>query len=254
LSAATVTSVGGGYGVAPLVFIAPPPPAANNANGVGGIQAHAYAVIASGTVSAVTYTNPGAGYPSVPKMVIVPSPFDPNLATGITAATVTCSIVGSGSITGALCTNSGSPITPPTAITLTPSGAGSQCTIVPIMCQTTTTVSLVGTGTGLGVQPFITSFGGIPSTGTITTSPEFNHTYWIPRPLQASPTITGVGSVTGQIATIIDGGLFMGIPTGAEILGSAGGGPAVGGGSIVGNSVVLTMGTTQDWVQLQAAP
>ncbi len=254
LSAATVTSTGGGYGVAPLVFIAPPPPAANNANGVGGIQAHAYAVIASGTVSAVTYTNPGAGYPSAPKMVIVPSPFDPNLSTGITAATVSASIIGSGSITGVLCTNSGSPISPPTAITLTPSGAGSQATVVPIMCQTTTSVSLIGTGIGVGTGAGITSTGGAPSTGTITTSPQFNHTYWIPRPLQAAGTITGVGSVTAQVATIIDGGLFMGIPTGVQLIGSAGGGPAAGGGSIVGNTITLSMGTVQDWIQIQQAP
>jgi hypothetical protein len=250
--------VGGGYGIAPLVFIAPPPPAANNANGVGGIQAHAYAVIASGTVSGVTYTNPGAGYPSTPKMVIVPSPFDPNLATGITAATVTASIIGSGSITGVLCTNSGAPIAP-TAITLTPTGAGSQCTVVPIMCQCVTAVTITGSGTGLGAA-VITTGGGAPSHGTVTTSPAYNNTNWIPRPAQISPSITGTGSlaaqlitVGGAVGTIIDGGLFMGTPTPVILLGSQAG-TSAGAGTIIGSTIAITMGSTQDWVQIQQAP
>jgi len=250
LGSASITSAGAGYGVAPLVFIPPPPPAANNSNGVGGIQAAGYAVIASGTVSAFTLTNPGAGYPSAPKVVVVPSPFDPNLATGITAATITVLTTGSGSITGALCTNSGAPISNPANITLTVAGAGSNATIVPIMCQCVTAVSLSGTGTGLGtVAGLITSVGGAPSVGTIVNSPEFNHTAWIPRPLQAQYAITNAGTAAAQVGTIIDGGLFMGIPTAIQLAGPmAGQGQA---GSIVGSTIALTMGSTPDWIQIQ---
>jgi hypothetical protein len=249
LGTASVTSVGAGYGVAPLVFIPPPPPAPNNANGVGGKQASGYAAISSGTVSGFTFTNPGAGYPSAPKLVVVPSPFDPNLATGITAATITCSVVGSGSITGILCTNSGAPLANPANITLTVAGAGTNATVAPFVMQTTTTVSLAGTGTGMGtLGSLITSVGGAPSVGTITNSPEFNHTYWIPRPLQALGAQTvGLGTIAAQLATIIDGGLFLGTPTAIQAAGSQAGTP-------VGNTITLTMGSTPDWFQIQPAP
>jgi hypothetical protein len=251
LGSATVTSAGAGYGVAPLVFIPPPPPAANNANGVGGIQAAGWAAISGGTITGFTFTNPGAGYPSAPRVVVVPSPFDPNLATGITAATITVQTVGSASLTGVLCTNSGAPITP-TAITLAISGAGTNATCVPIMCQCVTTVSLSGTGTGLGtVAGLITTVGGYPSVGTITNSPEFNETAWIPRPAQVSYAITNAGTAAAQVATIIDGGLFMGIPTPIQLPGAMAGGPAAGAGSIVGSSIALTMGSQKDWVHIQ---
>jgi hypothetical protein len=248
-STIVTANAGAGYGVAPLVFIPPPPPASNNANGVGGVQAHGFASITNGTISSFSFTNPGAGYPTIPKAVVVPSPFDPNLSTGITAGTITFSIVGSGSICAILCTNSGAPIANPANITLGLSGVGSQATIAPFMMQTTTTVSLAGTGTGWGtLGALITTVGGNPSTGTITTSPEFNHTYWIPRPLQALGANTvGLGTIAAQTATIIDGGLFLGTPTAIQSAGSQAGTP-------VGNTITLTMGSTPDWVQIQAAP
>ena len=52
----------------------------------------------------------------------------------------------------------------------------------------------------------------------------------------ATVTVTGSGSVAGQVATIIDGGLFEGTPTGSIP---------------VGSTLALTMGTTQDIVVLQ---
>lgn len=251
--AGSVSSAGAGYGVAPLLFITPPPPASNNANGVGGVQATGALTIASGTISGLTIINPGCGYPSAPKGVVVPSPFDPNLATGITAGTVVFSVVGSGSITGALVTNNGSAITP-TAITLTLAGAGSNATLVPNVMQCVTAVSTSGTGTGIGGAGGVTSVGGAPSVGTITNSPEFNHTAWIPRPLQSQLTIGGTGSVAAQVGTIIDGGLFMSAPSPILQVGSAAGGPAGGAGSVVGPTIALTMGSQYDWIQIQAAP
>jgi len=251
----TLTSNGAGYGVAPLVFIPPPPPAATNANGVGGIQATAYAVIASGTVSAITFTNPGAGYPTAPIGVIVPSPFDPNLSTGITAATVTFSLTGSGSITGALCTNNGVALSNPANITLTVVGAGTQATIVPNVMQAITQCSISGAGTGLGSAVAVTSSGGSASVGTIVNSPEYNQIAFRPRQAQITLTVTATGSVTvNQLGTIIDGGLFLNKPNPQLILGSAAGGPAAGGGSVVGPTIVFTMGGVNDLVQIQPAP
>jgi len=250
LAVLSITSIGAGYGVEPLVFIPPPPPAANNANGVGGIQASAYAVIASGTVSAITFTNPGAGYPVAPIGVIVPSPFDPNLSTGITAATVTFSLVASGSITGVLCTNNGATLTSPTAITLTVNGAGTQATIVPNVMQTIITASLAGTGLGQGtVTGMVTSTGGAPSVGTITNSPEYNHLAFRPRQAQITSAITAGGTIAAQLGTIIDGGLFMSTPTPIQLGGGFG-----AAGSVVNNTITFTMGGVPDFVQIQPAP
>lgn len=251
LSGGTLTANGAGYGVAPLVFIDPPPSAANNTNGVGGIQASGYCTISSGTISGFTFTNPGAGYPSAPAAVIVPSPFDPNLATGITAGTITFSLTGSGSITGALCTNSGAPLANPANITLTVSGAGTNATVTPIVPRTTTAVSLTGTGTGWGTTTgMITSVGGAPPTGTITNSPEFLGIGFKPRPLQSSVAITNAGTVAAQVGTIIDGGMFYGTPTPIQLPGQQAGAT----GSIAGSTIAFTMGSVNDIAVIQQAP
>ena len=253
LSFASVVTAnaGAGYGVAPLVFIPPPPAAANNPNGVGGIPASGYVVIASGTVSGFTFTNPGAGYPTAPTPVLVPSPFDPNLATGITAATLSFSLVGSGSICGVLCTNNGSPIVPPTAITLTVSGAGSQGTITPVMMQTIQSMTVSGGGTGYGtVAALLTTVGGAPPAGTITNGPDYNNLAFKPRPAQVSLAITGTGTIAAQTGTIVDGGLFEAAPTPVVI----GGAQAGAAGSIAGPTVVFTMGTRPDIAVIQTAP
>lgn len=247
----TLTANGAGYGVAPLVFIDPPPAAANNANGVGGIQASGYCVIANGTVSGFTFTNPGAGYPSAPNAVVVPSPFDPNLSTGITAATITFSLTGSGSITGVRCTNSGAPLSNPANITLTVSGVGTNATVTPIIPRTTTTVSLTGTGLGWGTTTgLITSVGGAPPTGTVTNSPDFLGIGYKPRPLQASVAVTNLGTVANQVGTIIDGGMFYNTPTPVQLPGAQAG----QSGSIVGSTIALTMGSTNDIAVIQQAP
>jgi len=244
LGNATVTAAGAGYGVAPLVFIPPPPNNETNPNGIGGIQASGWAAIASGTVSGFTFNNPGAGYPTAPTVVVVPSPFDPNLATGITAATITVQTVGSGSITAVICTNNGNTLTPGN-LTLTPAGVGSNATIAPVFMMTTTAVSLSGTGTGWGtLGAGVTSTGGAPSVGTITNGPDFLHLTFKPRPLQATTTVTALGTVAAQLATIIDGGLFEGTPQPSQQAGGAAGTP-------VGSTIALTMGTTQDIFVIQ---
>lgn len=244
LGNATVTAAGAGYGVAPLVFIPPPPNNEVNPNGLGGVQASGYAVISGGTVSGFTFNNPGAGYPSAPKIVVVPSPFDPNLATGITAATITVQTVGAGSITAVLCTNNGNTLVPGN-LTLTPAGVGSNATIAPVFMMTCTTASLSGTGTGFGtLGAGLTSTGGAPSVGTITNGPDFLHLTFKPRPLQATTAVTALGTVAAQLATIIDGGLFEGTPQPSQLAGGAAGTP-------VGNTIALTMGTTQDIICMQ---
>lgn len=262
MSTATIVTAnaGAGYGVAPMVFIPAPPPAANNANGIGGVQATGYASISGGTVSGFTFTNPGAGYPTAPVVVVLPNPTDPNINTGITAATITMSLVGSGSITGVLCTNPGAPLSTPNNITLTVSGAGTNATVSAVMMQTVVSASITGgsTITGASVSALLTSAGGYPlsagpatpAIGTITNGPTSLLLGGRPRPLQALLTVGAAGTIAAQNATIYDGGLFFSPPTAivafnpiliASVF-----------GSITGQSTLaLVMGSRADIITMQ---
>lgn len=249
----TVASAGAGYGLPPLVMIPAPPNAANNANGVGGIQASAYAVLSSGTVSTISFTNPGAGYPSAPIGVIVPDPADPNINVGITQATVTFSLGGSGSITGALVTNNGSPLPDGSMsnVTVTIGGAGSGATLAANVMQTVKAGSVVGTGLGYGtVAALMTSVGGAGNGGTITNSPEFLGLGFRPRPAQVSLAVTGGGTIAAQTGTIIDGGLFLSAPN--VIVATN---PLPGANvTISGATMSFVMGSRPDVITVQPAP
>ena len=250
----TLAAVGAGYGVPPILYVAPPPPAANNANGVGGIPASGYCVITSGTVTAITLTNQGSGYQSAPVGVIVPSPFDPNLSSGITAASVVFSLTGTGSITGVLCTNNGASLVP-NALTLTPAGVGTNATLSPVFLQTVTAVSTSGTGTGWGtVSALCTSTGGAPSAGSLTLNPDYLGIGFKVRPLQCTLALTNQGTIAAQVGTIVDGGLFESKPTPILAPGEWAGGPAIGAGSIVGPTVTFSVGGIVDIAVIQPAP
>lgn len=237
-----VPSKGAGYGIAPLVFIPPPPGPINNSNGVGGVPAAGYATIASGTISGFSFTNPGAGYPSAPTPVVLPSPFDPNLSTGITNGSIAFSLTGSGSVCAVLCTNPGAPLANPANFTLTINGAGSGATCTPNVLQTVTAASVSGVGTGFGASTTVlmTTVGGIPGTGTITNNPDGLKLGWLPRPAQIGVTTNAGGTLTAQVGTIYDGGLFLGTP--AAFVGTT------------NATIALTMGSTPDNVVLQPAP
>jgi hypothetical protein len=245
---------GAGYGVPPILIIPAPPPPANNANGVGGIQASGYAGISSGTISTIVITNPGAGYPTAPtNIVLLPNPTDPNIATGITLGTVSFSLTGSGSVVGALCTNPGNPISNPANITLTVAGAGTNATVIPAMLQTITACSLVGTSTlNLTTGVAVTSQGGGYSLGTLTNSPEYLGLRFLPRQAQISLVSTGGGTIAAQVGTLIDSGVFASPPS--PILQTL---PTTVGvyGSVTGSStIVFTMGSRPDTAIIQPAP
>ena len=110
-------------------FIPPPPPAANNTNGVGGIPASGYCGIASGTISGFTFTNPGAGYPVAPTAGRRTFAVRSESVDRHHGGHDRFQLDAAGAITGVLCTNNGSPIVPPTAITLAIAGAGTGATI-----------------------------------------------------------------------------------------------------------------------------
>ena len=253
----TVISAGAGYGIAPEVFLPAPPGPANNSSGVGGIQASAWANITSGTLtlaSGVSMNNPGAGYNSPCTVVLLPCPTDPNLSSGITAATVIFSLTGSGSITGALCTNPGVPITPAN-ITLTVAGAGTQGTVVANVMQTVTAASVSGAGSGYGtISALLTTVGGAPAAGTIVNSPEYLGLAFRPRPAQIGLAVTAAanGTLATQVGTIYDGGLFLTNSAPGFVLQTT---PITATTvAVVGATIALTMGSRHDIVTLQPAP
>lgn len=255
-SGGTMTAVGAGYGIAPIVMIPPPPPASNNPNGVGGNAASAYTAIGSGTVSGFTFTAVGSGYPTAPIGVIVPSPFDPNLATGITAATVTFSLTNSGAITGAFCTNPGTPLASPSGITLAVSGAGTNATLVANVLSSITAATVSGAGSGYGtLQALLTTIGGAPSLGSVTNA-ELNGLSWRPRPAQIGLAVSAAanGTIAAQNGTIYDGGLFLQSGVAAPnyvVLTSP---TTATTQAYVAATIALTCGTRADIITLQQAP
>jgi hypothetical protein len=245
----SVASVGGGYGIAPILFIPQPPGPSGNANGIGGVAASGYVGISSGTVvlTGVTFVNQGAGYPSAPANVaLLPVPTDPNISTGITLATCAFSLTNAGLITEVLCTNPGVPITP-TAITLAVTGAGVTATVSAVVMQTITaaTVSGPGIGYGTGNTP-VFAVGGVPSQGTITQTPNFKYLSWFPRPVNIGITGANTSVSAGAPGVIYDGGLFLAAPSAAWPM-------AVGAAGTVG-TVAFVMGSVPDIAVLQPAP
>lgn len=251
----SIIANGAGYGIAPEVFIPAPPPGNVNANGVGGITAHAVATISSGTVSTISFTNPGAGYPSGVTVVLLPCPTDPNLSTGITNATVAFTLTGSGSLTGALCTNPGAPLSNPNQFTLTVAGAGTQATVVGNVLQTVTAASVSGFGLGYGtVSALLTTVGGVPNAGTITNNPDALGLAWRPRPAQIGLAVTAAtGSLATQVGSIYDGGMFLTSAAPSFVIATQ---PVTSGSlvSLTAGTIALTMGSRPDVATLQPAP
>jgi hypothetical protein len=247
-----VPTRGAGYGIAPIVLIPPPPPAANNANGVGGIQASAYAVLAAnGSISAISITNPGAGYPSAPVVAVVPSPFDPNLSVGITAASVSFSLTGSGSICGVLTTNNGAPLANGSlaSVTLTIGGAGTGGSLTAVVMQTVVSASVSGFGVGYGTAEFgLTTLGGVPPASAITNSPDALRLTWQPRQAQVGFTSANTSVSVGTAGVVYDGGLFLGAPT-LMLADPAG----IASPSTVA-TIAVVMGSRPDIATLQFAP
>lgn len=233
VSIVSVTVVGAGYGMPPLVFI-PAPPAP-------GVQATAYATIANGTVSGVTMTNVGAGYDSAPTVVIYPNPYDPNLNAGITQATCTTGLLGSGSIAAIICTNPGVSVS--SVPTLTIAGAGSSAAATAIRLTTMVSASVVaGQGGAYAAGATGITAGGVPTATAVNTNPEIEGFNFIPRP--ASFLMAGTSSLT-SVSTIYDSGLFLNTP--AAAISPINSSPATVA------SVTINLGGITDLVALQPA-
>lgn len=234
-SMATVNGVIGGanYSVAPIVFI-PAPPAP-------GIQATARAEIANGTVSSVVMTNVGAGYTTLPDVQILPNPTDPNFGS-ITQASVVLGLAGSGAVTGAICTNPGTPQATVTSIALTVAGSGTAASVNAVMLSTIINAAGVN-GAGYTTGTALLTSGGTPTGTPANTNPDHELTTFISRDPRITMAISTGNPVS--IATLLDGGLFAGAPTAI---------PVTGGVVTTAATVTLTMGSAPDTVVIQPAP
>lgn len=229
----SVTNAGKNYGIAPLVFIDPPP--------YPGLQATAVAVISSGTVSSITVLNQGAGYTAAPAIAILPDPYDVNFTSGTTAitnATALCSTTGAGSLTGVLLTNPG--IAVATTMTLTVAGAGATATVVPLFLQTVASASFTNVGAGYGANTVLSSTGGYNTNVGAWTNPQHDMTGFIPRPAQA--TLVQAGGTLTSISKIYDAGLFLATPVAF---------PLTNGVVTTISTITFTMGSQNDTVRLQ---
>lgn len=240
LSVVSVANAGANYGIAPLVFIPPPPPP--------GVQATGYTSTTNGTVSGVTLTNVGAGYKSNPVCQIVPSPFDPNLNSGITTASVVINLNTSTTLASALaavlCTNPGAPTT--SLPTLTVTGAGTLASVVAVTCSSLLNATITGNGGGYATSNTeLISTGGTPSGTPAYVNPAIQLTAATPRPAMALLTSGSASTTITSLGTILDGGLFFG---------TAGFAIVTSGIPTTAATLTIGQGTTQDTMCIQAAP
>jgi hypothetical protein len=243
LGVKSITVPGSAFTVQPLVLLPDPP--SFSANGVGGVPALAYATLTGGTVSGVTLSQVGAGYTQATITgLIVPSPFDPNIGT-IVPGTVTFTLVNSGVITGAVCTDNGAPLATLTNLTLTAAGgAGSGATLTPLVLQTIASASIVAGGAAWGTATAparIFTVGGVPVSVSAIGNNTVELTGFKPRDGYIIGTTNAGGTITAT--TITDSGLFVAPATAAF----------ASGGTIptTAASVAFTMGTANDTVTVQ---
>lgn len=237
-SVVSVATAGAGYGVPPLLEIAPPP--------APGVQATGYCVLTSGTLSGVTLTNVGAGYTSIPDVRVIPSPTDPNISSGITTASVSLALVGgtasSGSISAILCTNPGVSVASVPTLTIAGSGTSGAATAVRLTTLTAGSVAAGGAGFTGGA---LSTVGGRPTATPLWTNPATDLSAYVPRPAQADFYATG-GSLI-SVSSIYDGGLFAGTPTVIVT-------PANGNLQTTTGSVTVTLNAANDTIIVQPAP
>lgn len=228
----SVVSAGSGYGIPPLVHIAAP---ANP-----GVQATAYAILSSGTISSISVTNQGAGYLSVPNVVIQPNPNDPNYIAGsVVNGSATVALTGSGTLAAVLCTDPGTPLT--VTPTMTVAGAGTSAAASVVMCWSITGATIAGAGAGYNTANQIISVNGVTGAVPTHTNPVIEQTAYCPRPAMIGTVLNGTS--IGSIGTIYDGGMFSGIPQAVVLAGGAN--PttvaSISGFNVGGNNATIVM-------------
>lgn len=228
----TVTNGGTNYVYPPQVmFSAPPAP---------GIQATGYSTVSGGAITSITVTNQGAGYTQAPVVTLLNDPRDTTGANG----TATGVLTGSGTITGLLCTDHGTPLTAVPTLAFS-GGGGASAAATAIMAWCITAISFSG-GTGYTSGAGAVQFSAIPQltagTGALTNRASDTDLVRMRAALIYVPT-TAAGAPTNTVAAnILDGGLYQNVPTSVTVMNS-GLYPSV-------TTATLTMGGLTDFVEL----
>lgn len=190
----SITNGGAGYQYPPLVFLDTPPQGA-------GLQATGYATLTSGVVTAITIDNQGAGYTNVPNIYLIPDPRDTGPTTNASAvATVT----GTGTVTGILIRNYGTPLT--TIPTFTFSSGSVAATAIMVRSIGAYTVTTAGSGYSGTVLVSALGNGGVAAPAL--TNPEWTTNLVRTRPAQIIAGVTATGGVTTSGQIVLDGGIY----------------------------------------------
>jgi hypothetical protein len=214
----TVTNGGKNYTYPPIVLF----DASTNSPGSYDVQATGYCTISGGAVTSVTVTDQGAGYTNVPNVSFQNDPRD---TTG-TGASATATLTGSGTVTAVLVSDFGNSYTSNAVPTISFSGTStSGAAATAIMNWSVASYSVTSAGGFYTAPVLVTSTTtGFTTTAGSTTNPTITSNLVRTRPARIVGAVaTGAISATGQ--TVVDGGVFTGVPT-LIALGFSSGSPA----------------------------
>ena len=188
---ATVTiTTAGTYNFTPTIVV-PPPPA-------GGLPCTMICALSGTSINSVTVIDQGAGYATAPVPQIVQDPRDTAAGGGVLTTTLT----GSGTITGIVCTDQGTPLS--AVPTLSFSGGGGSNAAASVLLVATATVITLSGASHLGNGSMVLIPGsGVPPAAGATVNPTWDVGMFLPR-MGMTASITTAGPTT---TTIIDGGL-----------------------------------------------
>lgn len=233
----TVTNGGSNYVYPPTVQIQAP--------GNPGIQATAWATIASGAVTAITVTDQGANYNFVPVISIINDPRD---TTGAGAA-ATATTTGANTVAAIVVTDHGVPYTTPGTVptlTITAVSGGTSAAATAVVCLPILTCSFNSFGSGYAGGVEVSALGTGLSASATYTNPKVQSN--LVRTRKASILITastgGALLTTGQ--SLLDGGIYAGVSATAIVYGS----PAGAGTQLA--TPTFTYGGRADTVALYA--
>jgi hypothetical protein len=213
-AAPIITNGGLNYTYPPTVWVSPPP--------AGGIQATMTCTISSGVVNTLTVVDQGAGYTSAPQIVFINDPREVNPATSYATGTnvpavitqgynaaATCSLTGSGTVTGLLLLDHGQG-NQSSIVTLTASSGAAAATVIMNWTITSLTITTAGAGLANGTVG-IQAIDNFPTTASALTNPTTQSNWLFTRPAVDKVTISG-GAVTST-TPLYDGGCYSSVPS-----------------------------------------
>ncbi len=196
----TITVVKGGsnYVYPPQVQIAAPP--------APGIPATAYCTLSGAAVSTVTVVTQGAGYQTAPPVVLVNDPRD----TAGYGATATTALTGSGTVTGLLVTDHGTPLTSVPVLTIT-GGTSGAATAVMAFAVTSFGLTTAGAGYTASAGTVIAAAVPVPVSGSAILNDQYQSGLVKLRACQVAMTTSAGGAIT-TTQNVIDGGCYPAVP------------------------------------------